>query len=335
MKNPELSIIIPVYNVEKFLERCLESILSQTHTDWEMILVDDGSTDSSGAICDRYAAADDRITVVHTANGGQSRARNIALDKAKGRYITFIDADDYIGESSTHQEAINVLKGNPDVDIVTFPHIWTDLSCGKEARERMRIFDEKLSPVIIGDKKFLIRHLDVINSVPPCYIVSTPWAKIFRKHLWAGNRFPEGMIFEDAYVLCDIIKDVRSVAFTDRGAYHYVNNPSSSLHQKKTVQRFYFRIRLLLHFNGVLHEISGDDCVANIVWYIVQGKRHWGNRLELKPIFKEVDRFISVNDIQLKGKSGRLHKLIGTKWIVALKCAVSRLKNERPRLDDF
>lgn len=84
MGMPELSVIIPVYNVERYLERCIESVLAQTYTDWEMILVDDGSTDSSGAICDRYAAVDDRIKVFHTANGGQSRARNIALDVIRG-----------------------------------------------------------------------------------------------------------------------------------------------------------------------------------------------------------------------------------------------------------
>lgn len=335
MRTPELSIIIPVYNAEKYLDRCIESVLAQTHTDWEMILVDDGSTDSSGIICDRYAASDGRITAIHTPNGGQSRARNLALDIAKGKYITFIDADDYLGEDYTHDEAIEVLDKNPETDIVTYPHISTDLESGREVYDRMNIFDEKPSPVTADDKKMLIRHLGVINSIQPFYIVSTPWAKIFRSRLWERNRFPEGMIFEDAYVLCDIIKEVRGVAFTNIGSYHYVNNPTSSLHQKKTPERFYFRIKLLMHFNETLWELAGGDCVANIVYYLVQGKRQWGKELELNQIFNAVDRFIAENKIDLIGKSGKLHKLIGTKRLVALKSLISKLKHEMPVLDDF
>ncbi len=91
---PELTIITPVYKVEEYIEKCLDSIISQTFTDWELILVDDGSPDNSGVICDRYASEDSRIRVIHKENEGAAVARNVALDIAKGRYITFIDSDD-------------------------------------------------------------------------------------------------------------------------------------------------------------------------------------------------------------------------------------------------
>ena len=96
MKYKLVSIIVPVYNVEQYLRRCIESILSQTYHNFELILVDDGSTDSSGAICDEYALADERIHVIHKPNGGVSSARNAGIDTAKGEYILFVDSDDRV-----------------------------------------------------------------------------------------------------------------------------------------------------------------------------------------------------------------------------------------------
>ena len=92
---PKISIIVPVYNAEQWLERCIESIVAQTYADWELLLVDDGSNDRSGDICDRYAASDPRIQAFHKPNGGVSSARNLGLDHAQGEWITFVDSDDY------------------------------------------------------------------------------------------------------------------------------------------------------------------------------------------------------------------------------------------------
>ena len=92
-----ISVVIPVYNVEKYLEKCLDSVVEQTYRNLEIILVDDGSTDNSGAICDRYAQKDSRVVVIHQKNGGLSKARNVGIDTATGKYISFIDSDDYVG----------------------------------------------------------------------------------------------------------------------------------------------------------------------------------------------------------------------------------------------
>ena len=92
----KISVIVPVYNTEKYLNRCIDSILAQTFTDFELLLIDDGSTDSSGKICDDYAAKDSRVKVLHKENGGVSRARNLGIDNAQGEYLSFIDSDDYI-----------------------------------------------------------------------------------------------------------------------------------------------------------------------------------------------------------------------------------------------
>lgn len=115
-----ITVIIPVYNVEKYLERCLDSVLMQTYTNLEIILVDDGSTDSSGLICDKYAEKDARIKVIHKKNGGLSSARNIGLDNATGEYIGFVDSDDYI-HFDLFQKCINRLK-NTGADVCMFSH---------------------------------------------------------------------------------------------------------------------------------------------------------------------------------------------------------------------
>ena len=99
MKEPKISIIIPVYNVEKYLERCIKSVLNQDYKNLEIYLVDDGSTDNSGYLCDYYAEMDNRIKVIHKINGGLSSARNAALEKVSGKYVTFIDSDDYVSKN--------------------------------------------------------------------------------------------------------------------------------------------------------------------------------------------------------------------------------------------
>ena len=110
--NPEISIIVPVYNVEKYLKRCIDSILNQSFTDFELILVDDGSTDNSGEIIDEYAIKDERIKVIHKENGGLSSARNVGIEYSKGNYIAFVDSDDYINKNMYKILYKNAIKYN-------------------------------------------------------------------------------------------------------------------------------------------------------------------------------------------------------------------------------
>lgn len=113
---PMISVIVPVYNTEKYLDRCIQSILAQTYSNFELLLVDDGSTDSSGAICDRYAEQDSRVRVFHKVNGGASTARNMGLDNAKGEYLIFLDADDYWFEDAALEQLHNIaIKNNLDI----------------------------------------------------------------------------------------------------------------------------------------------------------------------------------------------------------------------------
>ena len=112
---PKISVIVPVYNTEKYLNRCIDSILAQTFTDFELLLIDDGSTDCSGKICDEYAAKDSRVRVFHKENGGVSSARNMGLDNAQGEWITFVDSDDWVHEDFLKKRLALALNDNADI----------------------------------------------------------------------------------------------------------------------------------------------------------------------------------------------------------------------------
>lgn len=204
---PELSIIIPVYKVELYLKPCLDSVLAQTFTDWELILVDDGSPDNSGRICDEYAAKDSRIRVIHKSNGGVAAARNAALNITRGRYITFVDSDDEYGTDTTLEENMAILKADPSIDFLQYPYIYVD-GIGNH--------------VSAVPGQLLKSKADVLNFMLDDRITGYLWTKIFRADLFDGMRFPENVIItEDMHLLIDLQAKVHSVYLSVSGLYRY------------------------------------------------------------------------------------------------------------------
>ena len=181
----KLSIIIPVYRTEDTLRRCMESILNQSFTDYEILLVDDESPDKCAQICEEYAQKDRRISVIHKKNGGLSEARNAGINLAKGDYITFIDSDDAIAED-TLQPLINELTEHPDIDILEYP-----------VQERVGHPKEKL--LSFQPKEYE----DVISYwlEEKAYHHTYAWNKIYRRNLFANIRFSKGKNFEDALTI--------------------------------------------------------------------------------------------------------------------------------------
>ena len=202
-----ISIIVPIYNAGKTLHRCIDSILSQTYTSWELLLVDDGSTDSSGVICDEYAAQDARVRVFHKENGGVSSARNVGLDHARGEWITFVDSDDYIEENF-----LRSFEGNLDADLVVGNmEICED---GKLPSDiGAHIVPGKYSPIQSVLKGNLTNHA-----------FCAPWGKLFRKDCIGDLHFDVGMtICEDTKFVYNYIakaKDMRILSLDE--ATHYV-----------------------------------------------------------------------------------------------------------------
>ncbi len=205
----KLSIIIPVYRVEQQLERCIESILNQTFTDYELILIDDGSPDQCPKMCDEYALKDSRIRVKHQKNGGLSHARNTGLAMARGEYVTFIDSDDFIG-NNTLSILMSRLSAHPDYDMLEYPVRW---HYGSE--------DEKL--LRFGVQEYHNMEAYWLNC--KAYTHAYVWNKIFIRRLFDGIQFPVGRLYEDVDTLPRLLKRCQLVATTEEGIYYYTANP--------------------------------------------------------------------------------------------------------------
>jgi len=206
----KLSIVIPVYQVEKTLARCLDSIASQSFRDWQGILVDDASRDGSAEICDRYVKADRRFQVVHLKkNSGLGAARNVGLQKARGQYVTFVDSDDYIAED-TFKTLFEILSTHPDYDLLEYP-----------------IYEH------YGSKKIhLLRFPKKEYTHPMMYWLqgkayehSYACNKIYRREVFDEVKYAERRNFEDVAALPQIIRNCRVMATTDVGLYYYCYNP--------------------------------------------------------------------------------------------------------------
>ena len=215
---PIISVIVPVYNAEAYLDRCVRSILAQTMGDFELILIDDGSPDRCGEMCDAYAKSDPRIRVIHQANAGQAAARNRALDIASGEYFAFADSDDYVHPQSfeillsnarTHKAKISVGSYQSVTGLVDHPHL------------------DSVPSQSWNGKEFL-RHclIDSVDKKP--WVL---WDKIFHRDCFKTLRFPEGRIYEDNAIVYRTIYEAETVADCDAKLYYYFFNESSTVNQ--------------------------------------------------------------------------------------------------------
>lgn len=216
------SVIVPIYNIEQYLNKCVESILSQTYTDLEIILVDDGSTDSSGSICDEYEKKDNRIKVIHKENGGQGSARQAGVKYASGKYVACIDGDDWISENYFERFVEIIKKYEPDV-----------VCCGvnyemrKGRYRRVRILEEGLYDKSNIEKKFFPI---LIESKHGKSFMPSLWAKVFKIEIYKQYQNVVNKkikIGEDGIVVRPIISIAHSLYIMNDCLYYYRNNYSS------------------------------------------------------------------------------------------------------------
>lgn len=207
-----ISIIIPVYKVEKYLEKCIQSVINQTYENLQIILVDDGSPDNCGKICDEYAQKDHRIEVIHKSNGGLSDARNKGLEIAKGEYIGFIDSDDYI-ESDMYEVLYNLLKQyNADVSICNFYTVSQGKIAIKNAENGIKEYNriEILKEVLLDNN-----------------IQSYAWNKLYKKELFDEIKYPVGKKYEDIGTTFYLLEKCNKVVVTEKPEYYYINRQDS------------------------------------------------------------------------------------------------------------
>lgn len=213
MESELISIVVPIYNVEKYLKKCIDSILVQTYKNIEIILVDDGSPDNCGAICEEYGKKDSRIKIIHKENGGLSDARNVGIEVAIGKYITFIDSDDYVDENYIAYLYQILKKYKTRISIIS-NYIIT--SNGKIIDLGLNYKEESIDKI-----EALKRMLNEEG-----YTVSA-WSKLYDIELFKNVKFPKGKLCEDNGTTYKLIEQVENVAFGNKSKYYYLKRDGS------------------------------------------------------------------------------------------------------------
>ena len=210
-----ISVIVPVYNVETYLEECLDSIQNQTYTDFEVLLVNDGSTDGSQAICERYCQADKRFRLMNQTNQGQSVARNTGVAASRGEFIAFVDSDDII-LANYLETLMHYMSG--DVDIVE----------SQFAVHKKKFLAEKSQ-----DTKILFEgnSQEAVKIFPTHVLSVNPVTKLYRREIVESLPYPEGLIFEDLYCGIGMLKYIRKIIKIDYVGYYYRQHQASTMHQ--------------------------------------------------------------------------------------------------------
>lgn len=212
MENPLISVILPIYNVEKYLPACMESIFAQTYHNLEIILVDDGSTDNCGGLCDEYAEKNKRVVVYHKKNGGVSETRNYGLEQARGEYITFVDPDDYIDSDYVEYLLLLINRYHSRMSICQHRVRYNNGS----VKEMGSAGEEELTAQRCLER--MLYH-DVIDT--------SAWGKLYHRDLFDGVRYPVNKIFEDAAITYKLMMRCEKIAISYESKYTYVFHNNS------------------------------------------------------------------------------------------------------------
>ena len=252
-KAPLLSIIVPVYKVENYLPKCIDSILAQTFTDFELILVEDGSPDNCPAMCDAAAAKDARIRVIHQKNGGLSVARNAGLDAARGAWIGFVDSDDYIAPEM--YEALYHAVQSTGADLALCDYAEVD-----EAGASCPQMHVSLSGVELTGQELLKKASGLM--------VQLAWNKLYRRAIFAQLRYPEGKLNEDLFLIPEVCLQIQKAVVVPKVLYYYVQRSGSIMGKNKTL-RHYDAAEAAQRYWDYLVENAAYDALANAAQYVM------------------------------------------------------------------
>lgn len=220
---PKISIIVPVYKVENYINKCIDSVLNQTFKDFELILVDDGSPDRCGKICDEYSKKDSRVRVVHKENGGLSDARNRGIKEAKGEYIGFVDSDDYIDEYMYEILYDNLIKNNADISVCGIYDCYKDKIFQNNIDGKVHVFSnqEALKEVLYGKK-----------------LTAFAFNKLYKREVFDNIRFPVGKIYEDSFLIPTVFANSEKIVLVSVPKYYYIHR-EGSITSSKFSEKFF------------------------------------------------------------------------------------------------
>ena len=243
MKNDDIlvSVIIPAYNAEKYLGFCLDTVIAQTHKKLEIIVINDGSKDNTGKICDEYAEKDSRVRVIHQENHGVAFTRNVGLDEATGEYIAFIDSDDYVKSNYIEVLLKTCTENCSNITI-----------CKSTDTYKRELFDLPVSyNTRTYESMFLLQNISYLDV---CYEVVI--SMIFHKSVFDNLRFPVGLIYEDSYIYYDLIKNAGKITFIDTVLYYYYLSSNSIMRSDFSVKKY----DILTSYEKKLEVLKRNNC---------------------------------------------------------------------------
>ena len=244
--NDLISVIVPVYNVEKYLDACVKSIINQTYKKLEIILVDDGSTDNSPSMCDEYKKKDDRIKVIHKINGGLSDARNAGLDIATGKYVTFIDSDDIIDCNFVKLLYDKLRESECDICVCRFDRF-------KKVEDIEKV-EYPSSYDVVSSKDY---YEKVLYQKDHTLYSSSSCPKLYKSRIFRKNRFLKGKINEDNIILDDVVNEASRICVYDAKMYHYRINEGSITNSTFKIASLY----IIEYYKQLLKKYESDDTI--------------------------------------------------------------------------
>jgi len=248
-----VSVIVPIYGVERYLERCVDSVLGQSYRKLEIILVDDGSPDRCGEMCDDYASRDDRIRVIHQANAGVSAARNVGIDAAQGELLMFVDADDWL-EPNIVDHLVTALH-----------HHGANIAACHFTRQSQE--GQRGAPVNEASRTVMTsrRALELFAG-PQASLMTAPWAKVYRRSLFDGIRFPVGRLYEDEFVTYRVVGRADRVVLSSAELYHYFVRAESTTQRSQDADQVQDRVAALRERREYFRTLGLDHAAAISAW---------------------------------------------------------------------
>lgn len=229
-----ISVVIPIYNVEEYLHYAIDSLNRQTYKNFEVVLVDDGSTDGSGKLCDKYSKEYDNIKVYHKSNGGLSDARNFGVQKSSGDFITFLDPDDFLDEYALELMYTLQKKYSADAVCTKMRDVYDYEDYKKESRiKKSYIIDDTDIYIYDNIKALELMYYNQTATVSAC-------AKLVKKEFLLANPFPKGKIYEDLYMIAELLKDMSKIVITSLETYNYYQRQGSIVNSKFSKKQYDF-----------------------------------------------------------------------------------------------
>lgn len=315
---PLISVIIPVYNVEKYLNKCITSVVEQTYKNLEIIIVDDGSTDQSPEICDEWKKRDSRIQVVHSSNGGAGKARNTALDMATGDYVTFVDSDDYIAPQM-YQVLLEQFYDGIGIVECNYSMVYDDYEQFKEETKIYKIHTYSAMEAMYENiNDHIFRQLI--------------WNKMYRKDVIKGIYFPTGKKIDDEFWTYQAIGNASKLIYIDQKLYAYRQQEQSVMHlldAKKRLEALKAKEERHKYICKFMPQLKTES--LNNLWFtcIYQGQRVLKdkNKENLKSVYPKIKSFIKkYPQINLKDITDKKQKI----WIIFAKisfCGTCKIRN--------